>query len=205
MYLSNLILNPRSRQANIDRGNPYELHRSIMLAFPAFDHEKERVLFRLEMNPPNQVLVQSTLIPDWTRLAENYLVKTPEIKTLDISLEPGQLLRFRLRANPSKRDPQSRKRVGLYSDEDRLSWLHRKGEQHGFSVQPENVVVSDAQWKQLSIPSSGDGKRQLAKFNFVDFNGLLRVVDPDQLLESVRQGIGPVKGFGCGLLSLARV
>jgi CRISPR system Cascade subunit CasE len=205
MYLSNLILNPRSRQANIDKGNPYELHRSLMLAFPAFDHEQERVLFRLEMRPDNQVLVQSTLIPDWSRLAENYLVSPPVIKPLELSLTPGQLLRFRLRANPSKRDPQTHKRVGLYSDAERLDWLRRKGEQNGYSFEPENVTLTSAPWQHLSIPSNLGGKRQQAKFNFVDFNGVLRVIDPDQLVESIRQGVGPAKGFGCGLLSLARV
>ncbi|MBG0785441.1 MAG: type I-E CRISPR-associated protein Cas6/Cse3/CasE [Anaerolineaceae bacterium] len=204
MYLSNLILNPRNRQVSIDKGNPYELHRSIMLAFPAFNHEKERVLFRLEMGLSNQVLVQSTIIPDWTRLSVGYLMKTPEIKILDISLYLDQLCRFRLRANPSKRDTQSHKRIGLYSEDERLEWLFRKGEQHGFLIQPENVVVSDSPWRQLSIPTSDDGKKHQTTFNFVDFNGLLRVKDPVRLIESLRQGIGPGKGFGCGLLSLAR-
>ena len=173
MYLSNLILNPRSRQVNIDKGNPYEMHRSIMLAFPAFDHEEERVLFRLEISPPNQLLVQSTIIPDWTRLAENYLVKVPVTKTFEISLEPGQQLRFRLRANPSKRDAQSHKRVGIYSEEDRLNWLLRKGKQHGFSLLPENVMVTETSWRQFLMPAKGGGKKQNATFNFVDFNGLM--------------------------------
>lgn len=205
MYLSNLILNPRSRQANIDKGNPYELHRSLMLAFPAFDHEQERVLFRLEMGPANQVLVQSTLNPDWSRLAENYLVKPPEIKTLGLAFEPGQTLRFRLRANPSRRDPKSHKRVGIYSEADCLSWLRRKGEQHGFSFEPEAVVVTGTNWRQFPLGSKEGGQRRQGTFNFQDFNGQLRIVDPERLLDSVRQGIGPAKGLGCGLLSLAKV
>lgn len=205
MYLSNLILNPRSRQANIDKGNPYELHRSLMLAFPAFDHEKERILFRLEINPANQVLVQSTLLPDWSRLADNYLLKLPEIKDLDPIFEEGQWLRFRLRANPTKRDAKNHKRVGLYSNGGRLSWLQHKGEQHGFSLLPENVIVTETSWKQFAMPSKSDGKKHKATFNFVDFNGNLCVVDPDRLLETIRQGVGPAKGLGCGLLSLARV
>jgi CRISPR system Cascade subunit CasE len=92
----------------------------------------------------------------------------------------------------------------LYSEDERLEWLFRKGEQHGFLIQPENVVVSDSPWRQLSIPTSDDGKKHQTTFNFVDFNGLLRVKDPVRLIESLRQGIGPGKGFGCGLLSLAR-
>lgn len=203
MLLSKLNLNPRSRQVSIDKGRPYELHRSIMLAFPGFDHESERILFRLEISPPNQVLVQSSLLPDWNRLAEDYLVNSPEMKSLDMFLRNGQLLRFRLRANPSKRDPKSHKRVGLYTEEDRLQWLLRKGDQHGFSFQQENIVISEPPWTHLSIPSSDDGKKVRTRFNFVDFNGVIQVADSDLLMASVRQGIGSGKGFGCGLLSLA--
>ena len=37
----------------------------------------------------------------------------------------------------------------------------------------------------------------------VQFDGLLRVTDPDRLRETVRKGIGSGKGLGFGLLSLA--
>jgi CRISPR-associated protein Cas6/Cse3/CasE subtype I-E len=39
--------------------------------------------------------------------------------------------------------------------------------------------------------------------NIVQFDGYLQVIDPDKLLTALRQGIGPAKAFGCGLLSLA--
>jgi CRISPR system Cascade subunit CasE len=39
----------------------------------------------------------------------------------------------------------------------------------------------------------------------VQFDGVLEVTDPAKFLETVRQGIGSAKGFGFGLLSLARV
>ena len=38
----------------------------------------------------------------------------------------------------------------------------------------------------------------------VRFNGLLQVTDPEKLMQAVRNGIGPAKAFGFGLLSLAR-
>lgn len=205
MYLSKLTLNPRSRQANLDKANPYELHRSIMRAFPVFDHEVERVLFRLDGERLDQLLVQSTLSPDWAALQEDYLLGIPHIKSLDdFVLSSGQLLRFRLRANPSKRHPQSRKRVGLYSEQDRLEWLQRKGQQHGFSISPDHVSLHPTFWREFNLPSQEKGKKQRATFNFVDFEGLLTVENPETLNLAVRQGIGSAKGLGCGLLSLAR-
>lgn len=37
------------------------------------------------------------------------------------------------------------------------------------------------------------------------FDGCLQVIDPDALVAALTQGIGPAKGYGCGLLTLARV
>ena len=34
MYLSRLILNPRHRRVQREVANPYEMHRSLMRAFP---------------------------------------------------------------------------------------------------------------------------------------------------------------------------
>ena len=48
----------------------------------------------------------------------------------------------------------------------------------------------------------GRAKRDLTLFG-VRFDGVLAVTDPDALTGAVRQGIGPAKGFGFGLLSLA--
>lgn len=48
-------------------------------------------------------------------------------------------------------------------------------------------------YKKQNIPHFG-----------VRFDGLLCVTDPETLVEAVRQGIGPAKAFGFGLLSLAR-
>jgi CRISPR system Cascade subunit CasE len=42
------------------------------------------------------------------------------------------------------------------------------------------------------------------RFLAVRFEGVLEVTDPDQLLQTVSEGIGSAKGFGFGLLSLAR-
>ena len=205
MYLSKLLLNPRSRQANMDKSNPYELHRTLMCAFPPFDHQAERILFRLEGKLMDQLLVQSSLEPDWSALQNNYLLTTPKMKQLgEFSFQHGQILRFRLRANPTKRDSQSHKRVGLYKEEERINWLLRKGTSHGFSFRDENIMLSSTFWREFNIPSKADNQKHRSTFNFVDFNGLLRVDNPNSLKDTVLQGIGPAKSFGCGLLSLAR-
>lgn len=206
MYLSLLTLNIRSRSVVHDQNNPYELHRTIMRAFSTFDHEQERVLFRLEGKYLNKLLVQSTLKPDWQPLIEkvHYLVKQPEIKPFEeFKFTKGQLLRFKLRANPVKRDSATRKRVALLKDEERIAWLIRKGPANGFSVDFDMASSHSANWRQFAMPVKDQRKR--ATLNIVDFQGVLRVKDENLLNQAVRSGIGPAKGLGCGMLTLARM
>lgn len=204
MYLSQLILNVRSHSVVRDQNNPYELHRSIMRAFPAFEHEQERVLFRLEGDVLDKLLVQSTLEPDWGPLVEmnHYLDQPPAVKSFDdLNFIPGQLLRFKLRANPVRRDPSSGKRVALFKESDRIAWLIRKGIANGFSLDQNLAFCLSSIWRRFN--KSGAGKTKSITLNMVDFSGVLRVSDPALLNAAMRKGIGPAKGLGCGLLALS--
>ncbi len=73
MYLSRLILNPLSRQVQQEIANPYQMHRTILHAFPQdLRANGERVLFRVDALPRTgqlHLLVQSQGKPDWTWLA----------------------------------------------------------------------------------------------------------------------------------------
>jgi CRISPR system Cascade subunit CasE len=223
MYLSRLILDPRSRRVRKEIANLYEMHRSIMSAFPD-DLEKgdERVLFRLESRLRGDgltLLVQSWTLPDWSWLADpgarGYLLPVdepnPDIKSFDLNLATGQTLAFRLRANPTikrwlpkdKNNPTSENkamRIGIYDEKQQRQWLTRKAEKGGFrllSVRTQNALDVRG-WAHHE-----DVKHKLKLFA-VRFDGMLQVTDPEALWETVRHGIGPGKGLGFGLLSLAR-
>ena len=215
MYLSRLIINPRHRRVQKEVAAPYQMHRSLMKAFP--DNLKpgdERVLFRLETHPRTgmlTLLVQSLALPDWSWLAEpdarGYLLPVdepnPAAKPFDLNLAPGQMLAFRLRANPTARrrlPDGKRKRVGLCREEEQIEWLKRKGEQGGFHV----LSVRTSNQDTVNGYIRRDEERHKLKLLAVQFDGLLQVTDPDRLRENVRQGVGSGKGLGFGLLSLAR-
>jgi CRISPR system Cascade subunit CasE len=216
MYLSRLILNPRRRRVQREVADRYELHRSLMRAFPDDLKEgDERVLYRLE--PPSRggaqgglpLLVQSWTLPDWSWLAEpgarGYLlpvgVPNPAVKVFDLDLAPGQVLAFRLRANPTVKrrfDNGDHKRVGIYDEQEQVEWLTRKGERGGFRLVSARTSRQDDVLGRTRRKS-----RPPMKFAAVQFDGLLEVVDPKQLYQTVRRGIGSGKAFGFGLLSLA--
>jgi CRISPR system Cascade subunit CasE len=205
MYLSRLILNPRSRAVQRDLASPYELHRTVMGGFPDnLAASAERVLYRLDqMERGNQIwlLVQSQLEPDWSGLDATYLAQTdrdnPAVKEVDMRPVPGQRLTFRLRANPTRRlvQPADKgKRVGIYKVDEQIQWLNRKAENGGFVV--ESVLPTQQQ-------RTDDRKRDL-KFLSVQFDGILQVTDSEQFALALANGIGSGKAFGFGLLSVAR-
>ena len=215
MYLSQLILNPRSRQAQRALNNPYQVHQLVMRGFPDdFKREKAQVLHRLETRDGAVVLiVQSVIEPDWSAIDPAYLVPTgpydllpnPAVKAVNLPLRAGQILSFRLRANPSvkKRRPQGQEksrhsnRVPLVREEKQLEWLQKRAAVGGFRLLRAVVTQSQRQkaWKK--------GEKDPITLYTVQFDGHLRVEQPDKLLQAVQTGIGPAKAFGCGLLSLA--
>ena len=222
MYLSRQILNPRSRRVQKEVAQPYEMHRSLMRAFPAqLEHGAERVLFRLDAQPRAgalTLLVQSSDMPDWSWLAEpgasGYLLPlsehNPAVKPFNPIFSTGQLLAFRLRANPTVKrchgDPANphkelNRRVGLYSEEEQIRWLQRKATAGGFEVL--RVQTRQEGLVKGVIHRRGEGSHAL-NLLAVTFDGLLRVTDVPQFAETLQAGIGSGKGLGFGLLSLAR-
>jgi CRISPR system Cascade subunit CasE len=214
MYLSRLILNPRNRRVQREVADPYQMHRSLMNAFPDDLKEgDERVLFRLEQKPSHsglQLLVQSLTLPDWSWLevpnARGYLlpvaVPNPAVKAFDVDLSPGQVLAFRLRANPTvkrKFPSGDHKRVGLYREEEQMGWLQRKAEHGGFRL----LSARTSHQTTISGWAGRNEGRHRLRLLAVRFDGLLEVADPDRLRGTIRQGVGSAKGLGFGLLSLA--
>ena len=211
MYLSRLILNPRSRRVQKELSDPYQMHRSIMRAFPDnLDTDEERVLFRVDAprgGGPLTLLVQSRSKPDWSWLAQHegaraYLLDTEEpnpwVKEFAPEFKPGQVLAFRLRANPTIK--RKGKRLGLYRDEEQMNWLARKAEQSGFRLLSVRTASEAVLGGVVHTESRKDNLRLLS----VQFDGLLQVQEPELLRLAARDGIGSGKGFGFGLLSLAK-
>jgi CRISPR system Cascade subunit CasE len=174
------------------------MHRTVLRAFPdADDGGPGRVLFRIEPLPTEQepvVLVQSHLEPDWAALESHgdYLQRL-QYKSVQFEIQRGQYLRFRLRANPTV--TRDGKRHGLFQTDEQLNWLCRKGERQGF--EPQDVVVRRAQ-RQRS--TRGNPPRIHWA---VDYEGTLAITEPDAFYDALANGIGPAKGYGFGLLSIA--
>lgn len=214
LFLSQWRFNPRLRPVQGALADSQALHRLVMSAFPqAGAGEDARqafgVLYRLEIAEQSGVpllLVQSAVRPDWTPL-DLLLVRPPDPQLKDVApaydaIAPGSVLRFRLRANPTRRvnasqtgDPLAGKRVNLRTDEQRLAWIERKLGEVGCTL--GSCTMQDAATRQ--------GRRggQRISHGAVVYDGLLHVNDAGALRAAIREGIGAGKAYGFGLLSLA--
>lgn len=213
MYLSRLILNPRSRQVQAELAAPYEMHRTLLRAFPSDlastgEDEDARVLYRVDMPAAGQaiVLVQSHLLPDWSFCKPDYLAAPPATKQFEPQLAADQAYVFRLRANPTVKKqfdgPGTRsKRVGLYGEQEQMVWLERKLADGGFRL----VQAAPAHQERYGgTIHRGENERHDLNLLGVTFDGLLVVVQPQAAQQTIARGVGSGKAFGFGLLSLAQ-
>jgi len=207
MHLSRLVLNSYNRQARLDLGDPYQMHRSLVRAFVSDPTQvPPRFLWRLEQSHPQKepaVLLQSAQAPDFSELRARpgYLSENLECalssKAVDLArlVAPGAHYRFRLVANPNV--SREGKRFGLVGEADQVAWLTRQGERHGFAL--ESALIVNHHY--IKTRKAG----ALLSLLRVHYEGVLCVRDAQRLCSTLLAGIGPGKALGCGLLSVARV
>jgi len=169
------------------------------------------------------LLVQSNARPDWSSLVEGYAHKI-ESKTLHdkyAGIANGLILQFRLQANPTKRigksdniadakfkDPDKRRRVDIRTDEGRIAWLKRKGEECGFRItglKIKDSVENLASVQQGKVEFRRERTAPKVTLGSVVFEGVLQVTDSDAFKNALERGIGTGKAYGFGLLSIAPV
>jgi CRISPR system Cascade subunit CasE len=232
VILSRLFLNPPCREVRRDLADCQEMHRTIMAAFPHVQPDSARstlaILFRVEQSRAiglPVLLIQSLIEPQWNHLPPNYLATdavaiNPDSKDLSAAWElvaAGTVLKFRLRANPTRKidtktgsDGVKRngKRVELRTEDEQIAWLRRKAATGGFeivSVQasvgvPDIRVTNEAEVRGLR---SREQEKKPLTFASVLFEGKLRVTDKEKFRWTLGSGIGTAKAYGFGLLSIA--
>ncbi|GAB3597967.1 type I-E CRISPR-associated protein Cas6/Cse3/CasE [Microbacterium tumbae] len=230
MYLSQIQLNPRRREAARVLGSPHVLHAAVQAAFPdPAARESGRVLWRLDTTDRStRLYIVSPERPDLTHLAEQAgwpsIEDSWSVRPYGPLLEriaPGQRYAFRLTANPvhNERLPHGRrgKVYGHVTATQQEQWLLDRQERLGFSV--ENAIEPES---GLPFPGpSGEPEKALTvrdrrtlsfsrrettvTLRVATYEGLLTVTDRTAFAHALSFGIGRAKGYGCGLMTLARV
>ena len=240
--LIDLGSNPdRPRPARRWLRNRYHVHQRLCMAFPSdavkandphflgsFNpaefgkgqvHVERKVgvgfLYRLDPLPGGKalILVQSALKPDWDYAFHNAPFQPyREVCPFSPAVPPGEVLRFRLDANPTKRLRETSrhangeviyerwvgKRVPVPADK-LEEWLARHAEREGFQLRKVlNLTTGYVYFN--SARERGRGQQLRA----VRYEGVLEVTDTERFNNCRIRGIGPAKAFGFGLLSLAK-
>jgi len=184
--------------------NPYQIHRALWRLFPNQSDAEREFLFRVEHAQPGRgslLLLQSEMEPISAEVA-NVVAS----KLVNYEISHDALLRFRLRANPIKTIKDERQRVNargeikscrvpLVHEEEQLQWLERK-----------LLGAASLQFAQAikEAPLFFRKQDRGGKIQPICFEGVLTVTDPGRFQSLLTQGVGPAKGMGCGLLSVAR-
>jgi CRISPR system Cascade subunit CasE len=79
------------------------------------------------------------------------------------------------------------------------AWLDPRAGRYGFSFTRQKLRVEGYQQHSFC------GKEGRISFSTLDLDGVLRVADTEMFISALYHGIGPAKGFGCGLMMVRRL
>ena len=206
-----LVLNPRHRDVADDLANCDRMHqRTTGLCCPGEfgpgSRQAAGVLYRVEQGRAGTVvLVQSLTDPDFTRLPPGYAVNsTRDLSALLDNLERGTLVRYRIAANPTRREPSAdtgRGKVRGLRGNGALTWWQRRADEYGLDI--ESATISREEILK-GVRQRGSQPLTMAHV-LVQFDGTAVVRDPGAAREAILAGIGRAKSYGCGLLSVAPI
>ncbi|MFA5343078.1 MAG: type I-E CRISPR-associated protein Cas6/Cse3/CasE [Kiritimatiellia bacterium] len=179
----------------------YDWHQLVWQAFPGRDGQPRDFLTRLDRRERDRqfrLLIVSAQLPvrpaDWPDAPDAW-----QTRTITPAFLAHRQYRFQLRANPTKRNNASRKRLPLRTAQEQTDWLKRKAQQSGFAVDDETlrIIPEGREWFRV------EKRKQTGFHHAVEFEGILTVTDQVAFQTAVVKGIGSAKGFGFGLLALA--
>lgn len=228
MHFSKATLRPsaarRSAYQNL-AAHGYPAHRLVWSLFGDHPDRERDFIYRWDTHGRNgSVLHVVSERPPRDREGL-FRVRT---KNYDPQLREGQVLAFRLRANPvvKKRDANGKQRVhdvvmnakhemrqdGSWDNCDLTEaelvqregthWLQRRTETYGFDFDEDHVRVEEHRKHTFRKPRN----RRKVTFTTMDFVGRLHVTDPEQFCtKGLFNGVGPSKAYGCGLMMVRPV
>ncbi|WP_026162319.1 type I-E CRISPR-associated protein Cas6/Cse3/CasE [Corynebacterium ulceribovis] len=213
-----ILINPARRQGRKYLTNPHALHAAVRYSFPDdIDQTGQRILWRLDKREHDHILyIVGPEKPTATHIVDEAGWEVRPQQTADYNrflsqLRKGQKWNFALTANPTKTLNRGREQRGKVvahlSAAEQIKWLHRKAEAMGVSFQEiENSTAQVVERKTLEFSKYRPDGTKGARVHLVTvrYEGTLEVVNVDELRTTLTGGVGRAKGYGCGLLTLAR-
>lgn len=178
----------------------YDWHQLTWQAFPDRDGAARDFLTRLDRRERDQTFRLLIVSPRSPRRPDKW-PDTPEAwQTREITpaFFAHKHYRFQLRANPTKRENVSRKRLPLRIPQEQMEWMVRKATRAGFVVNADTLRVIP-EGREWFCKEKG---QQQGFHHSVEYEGMLTVTDSALFQSAFNLGIGSAKAFGFGLLAL---
>lgn len=207
-------------------GDAYGNHQLLWQMFT--DQQERKFLFRQEIEQEQLSLgLDPRGLPLFYVLSEEPPTSVPgllqaETKMMAPRLREGDALTYRLRANPTvarKKGGQGRsvrhdvlmdakkqcQNAGVADSSDIKAhmdaaagdWLAQRAINAGFELSAEPLVSG---YRQHVIRRKG----QEIRFSSIDYEGVLTVSAPEKFAQTLNQGLGRSRAFGCGLMLVKR-
>ena len=189
-----------SRRIQFALADCQQLHRLVMGLFGT-DRKSSHVLYRLrDQDRALSLYLYSDGPIDQTRLLSGmYFAGERDLSDWLSQMEAGQIRGFDLLAAPTKKVPtetgrNSQRRI-LRTEEERLAWLARKGEQNGFRLL-QCQELENHQQRGYHKKDSG-GPMYVTGYHY---QGLLQITDSERFRHALQEGIGSGRAYGLGML-----
>jgi len=198
----------------------YQAHQLVWQLFADHEDRKRDFIYRYEARNGTPIFYT---VSERQPFGDSKIwnIHTKEYKP---KLHSGQLLRFTVCVNPiraKREDNGKQKRHDVMMEEklklkkegkdcdmpdivqkNGLQWLEERAVFHGFGINSNQIRV-DGYRQHKFFKRKGNSPISLST---IDINGILTVTDPDIFIDKcLFKGIGPAKGFGCGLMLVKRV
>ena len=176
------------------------LHREICNACGKVKRAERHILYDIsrsaDMNGLDLV-IQSDVIPD--DIPDFHKITSIDMSDVLDRIHEGDDFMFSIKTAPYK--SLKGKKYYIPASEDRKNWVKRKFATYG-------IEVNTVRESNGAVPVDFEHKKSLGGKGHVDamvYMGTGTIVNEEQMKESLKNGIGPGKAYGLGLLKILKI
>lgn len=209
MYLSRVKIDVNNRQKIKDLDHLGAYHSWVEDSYPGEVKvgERSRKLWRIDyLGDDSYLIVLSKEKPDLEKLEKYGVADSAETKDYSVllnQLRTGDKLRFRLVLNPvvslsqGKMKGERGRVIPLVTADQQLQYLKERSSQHGFSVNDDEVMITDRGFELLKRKN-----HKALKICKASYGGFLTIEDLERFKAVLVNGLGKKKAYGFGLLTV---
>lgn len=200
--------------------DPHDMHRLVMRPFRHWvpdgtpnPRAQMGILHTEAINLATSTLTlvtQSRVPGDWNTLPASAHITPPHTLTLDLTIHTGQHYRFRTVINPARYTHRTttphkptRSRPANASPTHALEWFTARLQPHGtprFDRFPRiGADTTPTTLTARTLPTLTSTERGF-RLNRAEIHGQLTITDPHTFANTLTQGLGRSRPYGCGLM-----